>query len=153
MASGKIEKLVYEMALPIAQRLGYELVEAEYVKEGPNWFLRIYIDKPGGITIDDCQAMNDEIGPVIDREDPIEGSYFFEVSSPGLDRPLKSERDFEKYKGELVEVNLFAPVNGSKHYEGELIGKIDGMIVIKGKDGEISFAADGVSVVKRIIIF
>lgn len=92
MSRLKIEKLVEEMLQPILEKLRFELVDIEYKKEGGNWYLRIYIDKPGGITIDDCQTVSEQIGDLLDKEDPIPHSYYLEVSSPGLDRVLKKNR-------------------------------------------------------------
>jgi len=129
-------------------------VDVEYVKEGPNWYLRIYIDKPGGITIDDCKIVSEEVSDLLDKEDPIPQRYFLEVSSPGLERPLKKDSDFEKFKGELVEVRLFKAINGKKIYIGELIGLIDNKIVITLDSGEtIEFEKEKVSLVRRSIIF
>jgi len=154
MAENKVEKTVTQIALPIAEKLGYELVETEYVKEGPNYYLRIYIDCPEGITIDDCEKMNNAVEPALDAKDPIPQAYFLEISSPGLDRPLKSDRDFEKYTGEQVEVSLYEAIDGSKHYEGELKGKVNKEIIIKtDKDKEIFFPVEKVSTVKRSIKF
>ncbi|MDF2523912.1 MAG: hypothetical protein K0R31_1553, partial [Clostridiales bacterium] len=100
MAKRKIEETIAELALPIAEKNSFELVDVEFIKEGTNWYLRIYIDKPNGITLEDCQTVSEEISKKIDEIDPINQSYFLEVSSPGLDRPLKKEKDYEKYKGE-----------------------------------------------------
>jgi len=158
MAENKVEKRVFEMVLPLTENLGYELVDVEYVKEGPNYFLRIYIDKPEGVSLDDCQIINNIVEPVLDKEDPISAAYFLEICSPGLDRPLKTDRDFEKYNGEEVELNLFAAVDGVKHFEGVLLGKKDGIITIEvenKKEGikEISFPSEKISIIRRLIKF
>ncbi len=154
MAKRKIEDVVYEIALPIAARHSFELVDVEYVKEGANWYLRVYIDKPGGIMIDDCQAVSEELSDRIDELDPIESSYFLEVSSPGLERPLKKDKDFEKFKGNLVEVKVFQPIDGKKVFEGELVGLVDNRISIN-QDGKniLEFDRDKVASVKRVIRF
>ena len=154
MSRKKIEDIITEIALPITQENNYELVDVEFVKEGANWYLRIYIDKPGGITIDDCQIISEELSDKIDKADPIEQSYFLEVSSPGLERPLKKESDFEKFKGEQVEVKLFQPIEGKKVFEGELVGMVDGKIVINvGTTGNMEFEREKVSIVRRVIKF
>jgi ribosome maturation factor RimP len=154
MIKKKIEEIVTEIVLPIAQKHSYELVDVEFIKEGANWYLRVYIDKPGGIHIDDCQIVSHELSEKIDKIDPIEQSYFLEVSSPGLERPLKKDRDFEKYSGELVEMKLFQPVDGRKVFEGELQGLKDNIISIKQDNGElIGFEKDKVSKVRRVIKF
>lgn len=151
--SKNIQHAISEMVIPITEELNYELVDVEFVKEGSNWYLRVYIDKPGGITIDDCQAVSERLSDLLDKKDPIEQSYFLEVSSPGLDRPLKTERDFVKYKGEEVEVKLFQPVDGNKIFEGELVGLRDGSVVILQDGKELSFAREKTAIVRRVIKF
>ena len=155
MAGGKVVTAVENIAAPIVEALGMELIEVEYVKEGPSWYLRLYIDKRGGISIDDCQVVSEHVGEAIDAADPVTGAYIFEVSSPGLDRPLKNERDFKRYEGELVEVSLYAPVNGSKNYEGILKGLQDGYIVIEdtSSGAELRFEEKSVALTKRAIRF
>ncbi len=154
MARKKIEDIVTELALPIAEKHSFELVDVEYLKEGAHWYLRVYIDKPGGITIDDCQMVSEELGKKLDKADPIQQSYYLEVSSPGLDRPLKKERDFERYKGEQVEVKLFQPVDKQKVFEGELLGLENNIISIKLDDGSVmEFDRDKTATVKRVIKF
>ncbi|HHX18793.1 MAG TPA: ribosome maturation factor RimP [Clostridium sp.] len=154
MSKRKIEEIATNLAEPVVKKNSFELVDVEFVKEGPNWYLRIYIDKPGGITIDDCKVVSEEVSDLLDKEDPIPQSYFLEVSSPGLERPLKKDSDFEKFKGELVEVRLFKAINGKKIYAGELIGLIDNKIVISQDSMEtIEFEREKVSLVRRTIIF
>ncbi|PYG88409.1 ribosome maturation factor RimP [Ruminiclostridium sufflavum DSM 19573] len=148
-----IQQVITELAAPIAENLNYELVDVEFVKEGANWYLRIYIDKPGGIGIDDCQIVSEKISDILDKKDPIEQSYYLEVSSPGLERPLKTERDFIKYKGELVELKVFQPVDGKKIFEGELVGLIDNKIVINQEGNTIEFEKNKVAIVKRAVKF
>lgn len=153
MSRKKVEELVTDMATKVVDEYGFELVDVEFVKEGNNWYLRIYIDKPGGIMIDDCQVVSERISDMLDEADPIKQSYFLEVSSPGLDRPLKKESDFKRYKGQDVEVKLYEPYNGEKFFEGELVGLIDGNIVINTQQGELAFEKDKVAIVKRAIKF
>lgn len=154
MAKRRVEDIVAGLAKPIADRYSFELVDVEFLKEGTNWYLRIYIDKPNGITIDDCKTVSEELSEKLDKEDPIQQSYFLEVSSPGLDRPLKKERDFEKYKGEIVEVKLFESIEGKKIFEGELVGLIDNKVVIKTeKNIEMSFDREKTALVRRVIKF
>src|SRR5690606_39033189 len=127
MARKKVEDIVEELAVPVVEELSFELVDVEYLKEGANSYLMIYIDKQGGVTIDDWQAMSERMSNILEREDPIKQSYILEVSSPG-ERPLKKDRDFERFRGEFVEVRLYQPLNGKKIYEGELLG-LNGDIV------------------------
>ena len=105
---------------PILERNNFELVDVEYVKEGSAWYLRAYIDKEGGITVDDCEIVAREMNEILDREDYIEDSYVFEVSSPGLTRPLKKEKDYAKSIGKLIDIKLYKAVEGLKEYTGVL---------------------------------
>lgn len=131
MAEGKTAAIVREAVSGIIESMGYELVDVEYVKEGPNWYLRIYIDKEGGISIDDCVAVNDATEPVIDKLDPIENAYIFEVSSPGLDRPIKTDNDYRRALGKEIEVTLYAQQCGGKQHKGVLKGKEDGRVLLE----------------------
>ncbi|MBU5466741.1 ribosome maturation factor RimP [Virgibacillus sp. MSJ-26] len=110
------EKLVE----PILVKRDLELVDVEYVKEGPNWFLRVYIDKEGGVDIMECGEVSEELSEALDKEDPIKGAYFLEVSSPGVERPLKTKKDFQESINKNVHINLYAPINGEKELEGVL---------------------------------
>ena len=115
-----VHDLVFALAEPIILENGMELVDVEFVKEGPNWYLRIYIDKEDGIDLEDCQKISHLISDLLDKEDPIEQAYFLEISSPGIDRPLKKEKDFRKYEGHLVTVRTYSPVEGKKKLQGKL---------------------------------
>ncbi len=105
---------------PIVEGKGFELVDVEYVKEGGNWYLRAYIDKPGGITVDDCEVVSRAFSDILDEKDYIEDAYIFEVSSPGLGRPLKKEKDFLRSIGEEVEIRTYRPINRQKEFVGFL---------------------------------
>lgn len=154
MAHKDVAAIASGLAAPITERLGYELVDVEFVKEGAGWYLRIYIDKPEGVTLDDCQAVSEELGVLLDKADPIDRAYYLEVSSPGLDRPLKRDRDFEKYKGQDVDIKLYEPLNGVKDYTGRLEGLIDGKIVITdAKNKTMEFEKNIVAIVRRTIKF
>lgn len=148
MAHNRVELVVEELARPILEELKYELVDIEYKKEGGSWFLRFYIDKPGGITLDDCQIFSERIGELLDHHDPIPHRYYLEVSSPGLDRPLKRDEDFERYKGHRVCVKLYKSVNGEKNYYGQLVGLKDGNVVIQDGECTYSFPRDNVAMVR-----
>ncbi|MGN0407204.1 MAG: ribosome maturation factor RimP [Bacteroides sp.] len=114
------EKKTEELILPFIEANGFELVDVEYVKEGADWYLRVYIDKEGGITVNDCELISRAFNEVLDREDYIDDAYIFEVSSPGLLRPLKKDKDYERNLGRLLEIKLFAPLDGVKEFEAEL---------------------------------
>lgn len=120
----KTEKIVNrttELVEPYLEERSFELVDLEYVKEAGNWYLRIYIDKEGGITVDDCEVISRLMSDALDVEDYIDESYILEVSSPGLGRPLKKDRDFQRSIGEAVEIKLYRPLEHRKDYEGVLV--------------------------------
>lgn len=150
----KVEEEIYDIAHPVVTDNGMDLVDVEYVKEGQNWYLRLYIDKENGVSIDDCQLISEKVGTIIDEKDPIKTSYFLEVSSPGIERKLKKDSDFEKYKGSKVEIKLYKPIDGSKAYIGELVGLIDqNVTIIEEKKGQMSFNKEDVSQVKTVFEF
>ena len=114
----KIEELVQ----PILQEMNLELVDIEYVKEGRDWFLRVYIDTPqGGIDIEQCAQVSEQLSVKLDEEDPIKENYFLEVSSPGAERPLKKEADYVAAVGKYVYIKTYEPINGAKEFEGTLL--------------------------------
>ncbi len=120
MKKADIEKRTEELVMPIIERFGYELWDVEYVKEGSDYYLRIYADKEGGFTVDDCEAVSRAIDPLLDEEDFISDAYILEVSSPGLTRKLVKDRDFDRSIGRLIRVNLYKAVDGEKSYVGNL---------------------------------
>lgn len=132
----KVTETVAALAAPLAEELGLEIWDVEYVREAGQWFLRVYIDKDGGVGIDDCEALSRALDPVLDEKDPIPDSYVFEVSSAGAERELKRPGDFERYMGSLAEVRLYRPVDGSKSFVGTLAGYENGNVrlTIAGKD-------------------
>ena len=115
-----IEKRTEELILPIVEEQGFELVDVEYVKEGGTMYLRAYIDKPGGIAVNDCETVSRALSDLLDKEDYIADSYILEVSSPGLGRPLKKEKDFRRSVGKAVEIRLYRAVDRKKEFEGIL---------------------------------
>jgi len=116
----KVTELVEEMVTPILAELHLELVDVEYVKEGPNWFLRVSIDKESGVDIDECAAVSEKLSEKLDEVDPITENYFLEVSSPGAERPLKKDKDFERAIGKNVFVKTYEPIDNEKAFEGML---------------------------------
>ena len=146
---------VRKLVEPVVRSFDLSLWDVEYVKEGSEWYLRITIDKPDGITIEDCEKVHMAIDPLLDEADPIEDSYHLEVSSPGLERSLTEPFHFEACKGWDVEVKLYAPVDGSKSFTGELLGRSDdGAVTLKLPDGAKKvFARESVASVKTIASF
>lgn len=153
--SANTEKRIEELIQPTVTEMGYELVDVEFVKEGPNWYLRIFIDKEGGVTIDDCEAVSKTLEKIFDEKDPIEQAYFLEISSPGIDRPLKKKEDFIKYNGEMVDVKLYKPYEGSKEYTGKLVGydENDGTVTIAVDDKNIAFTKKEIAGIRLAVIF
>ncbi|MBO8126384.1 MAG: ribosome maturation factor RimP [Firmicutes bacterium] len=154
MSRSQVEQVVTELAEPEVSDLGYDLIDVEFTKEGRHFFLRVYIDKPGGVTIDDCQKVAERLNPLLDAADPINQQYIFEVSSPGAERPLKTERDFELGKGRFVHVNTYAPINGAKEFEGVLLGKQNGVVSLELDEGEtIGIPEDKIAKIRFAIRF
>ena len=114
------EKKTEEMILPFLQEHAYTLVDVEYVKEAGNYYLRLYIDKEGGFSLDDCELVSRHLSDLLDKDDFIEGSYILEVSSPGLGRPLKKEKDYVRNLGRMIELKLFKEEQGARNFTGIL---------------------------------
>ncbi len=129
MAAG-VEKKVEEIFLKLAEDTDFELVDVEYVKER-DWYLRIFVDKPGGVDLDDCQILSEKIGEILDKESFINGSYILEVSSPGIDRVLKKDKDFIREKGKKVDVSLYAPIDGQKNLTGTLVERDEKFLTLE----------------------
>ncbi|WP_316568522.1 ribosome maturation factor RimP [Neobacillus sp. YIM B06451] len=124
----KVTEVVEELATPIVNDLGLELVDVEYVKEGRDWFLRLYIDKENGVDIEECGTVSERLSEKLDELDPIPHNYFLEVSSPGAERPLKKEKDFINSIGKNVFIKTYEPIDGEKSFEGTLL-EYDGQTV------------------------
>lgn len=144
----KVTDLVTELAAPIAEAHGCELWDVEYVKEAGTWFLRVYIDREDGVSINDCEAISRELDPILDERDPIPGSYTFEVSSAGAERPLKKPSDFERFTGHLVEVKLYHAIEGRKNHIGTLSSYDDGAVEIEISGKKIRFEKSDVAGVR-----
>lgn len=154
MAKSNTEKKVLPLLEPIVEEKGLELVDVEFVKEGANWYLRIYIDKDGGVSIDDCEGVSRTLEAKLDETDPIEQAYILEVSSPGIDRPLKKDADFVKFQGEIIDVKLYKAVDGKKQYQGKLLGLEDGVISLEEEDGTVrTFTQKESADVRLAVIF
>ena len=132
----KITELTAELAAPAIAEQGCTLWDVEYIREGGEWFLRLYIDKVGGVSINDCEAISRPVSDLLDEADPIEGSYTFEVSSAGLERALKKPEHFTACMGQEVDVKLYRAMDGAKEYTGVLEGYEDGAVTVNGKTFE-----------------
>lgn len=143
-----------ELITPILDRMNFELVDVEYVKEGGTWYLRAYIDKEGGITVNDCEAVAREMNEILDREDFVEDSYVFEVSSPGLGRPLKKEKDYIRSMGKEVEIRTYRAINREKEFYGILSAYDENTVMIKTEDGtEMTFEKSDIALIRLAFDF
>ena len=145
----KVTERVLALAEPVAAECGCEVWDVEYVREAGAWYLRLYIDKPSGVSIDDCEAVSRALDPILDEADPIPTSYIFEVSSAGAERTLKRPADFARFAGEEVEVRHYQPVAGAKSHVGALVSRSDdGTVTIAVKGENMSFPAAQVAQVR-----
>ena len=149
----KVTELVAALAAPIAEQNGCTLWDVEYVREAGQWFLRVYIDKPEGISINDCEAVSRPLSDALDEADPIEGSYVLEGSSAGADRPLKKPAHFQQFLGAEVDVRLYRPLDGRKEYTGVLKGYDGGDVTIETAGEARTFVKKDVAQVRLTVHF
>ncbi len=149
----KITQQVWQLAEPIVRARGCSIWDVEYVREGADWFLRIYIDKAGGVDIADCEAISRALDPILDERDPIPTSYTFEVCSAGLERVLKRPEDFAAYLGADVLVKLYRPKNGGKEFAGKLAGYDGGDVSITVGEKTLTFPKAEVALVRLRVDF
>lgn len=148
------ERRTEELLLPILSKRNFELVDVEYVKEGSTWYLRAYIDKEGGITVNDCEDVAREMNPVLDELDYVEGSYTFEVSSPGLGRPLKKEKDYVRNMGQEVEIHTYRPIQHEKQFFGRLSSYDDKSVTILTEDDTaLTFEKSDIALIRQALDF
>ena len=148
----KVTETVTALAAPVAEKLGLELWDVEYIREAGQWFLRVYIDKDGGVSINDCEALSRALDPVLDEADPIPDSYVFEGSSAGAERELKRPGDFARFMGSGAEVRLYTPVNGSKSFVGTLSGYRDGDVTLTIAGKETTFEKPQIAQVRLRVL-
>ena len=149
----KVTELVAEFARPIVEAHGCELWDVEYVREGSDYFLRLYLDKEGGVNIDDCEAVSRAVDPILDEKDPIPGSYHFEVCSAGLERVLKRPSDFQRFLGSPITVKLYRPRNGLKEIPCVLIAYDQGKLTVEAGKETITFEKSEVAQVRLRVEF
>lgn len=143
-----------QLLTPMMEEYNFELVDVEYVKEAGNWFLRAYIDKEGGITVDDCEKVSRRLSDLLDEKDFIPDAYILEVSSPGLGRQLKKDKDFKRSLGEEVEIKLYKAINKQKDFEGILTDFDQEKLVIEQADGKtVEFARADIAMVRLALDF
>ncbi|MBR4207553.1 MAG: ribosome maturation factor RimP [Lachnospiraceae bacterium] len=151
--ANRYEVLAEEMVTPLAEGLGLSIYDVEYVKEGKEHYLRVYIDKPGGVDINDCEALSRLFSDKLDETDPIPEAYIMEVSSPGLGRTLKKDRHFEKSLGEETEIKLYEAVDGEKIFTGVLKAFDKDTITLETENGERNFERKAVALARLTIDF
>lgn len=153
----KVTEVVEELVTPILDEMQLELVDIEYVKEGKNWFLRIFIDSDNGIDIEQCGIVSEKLSEKLDEVDPIPYNYFLEVSSPGAERPLKKAADFERAVGKNVHIKTYEPIEGEKEFEGELTAFDGDTVTIavkqKTRKKEIQIPYEKVASARLAIVF
>ena len=149
----KVTEIVWDLAAPVAEENGCELWDVEYVREAGTWFLRLYLDKEGGVDIMDCENVSRVVSDLLDEADPIEGSYTFEVSSAGAERVLKRPGDFERFMGSPVLVKLYKNKDGRKEFAGHLAGYEDGAITLTVGKQTLTFQKDEVAMCRLRIEF
>ena len=150
----KVTEIVAELAAPVAAEFGCELWDTEYVREAGQWFLRLYLDKDGGVDILDCEAVSRRVSDLLDELDPIEASYIFEVSSAGAERPLKRPSDFQQFMGSPVLVKTYQPKDGRKEFAGKLAGYDNGAVLLDMGGAEpVRFEKNEVALVRLRVEF
>ena len=149
----KVTEQVAEFARPIVEAQGCQLWDVEYVREGSEYFLRLYLDKEGGVDIDDCEAISRAMDPILDEKDPVPGSYHFEVCSAGLERALKRPGDFERFMGSPITVKLYRPYNGLKELPCVLRGYDSGKLTVESGKETITFEKSQVALVRLRVEF
>ncbi|MEG0805219.1 MAG: ribosome maturation factor RimP [Lachnospiraceae bacterium] len=147
------EQRCEEMLLPLIEKNHFELVDVEYVKEGSNWYLRAYIDKEGGINVDDCELVSRAFSELLDENDFIEGTYILEVSSPGLGRPLKKEKDFIRSMGQEVEIRTYKAINKEKEFYGILTKYDTDTVTIETDNETLTFQRPEIALIRLAFDF
>jgi len=154
MASKKdIESMTLRLVDPLANEHGFECVDVEFVKEAGHFYLRVFLDKPEGITVNDCEVVSRALEAKLDIKDPIKDPYILEVSSPGLDRPLKKDKDFERHLGDMIELKLYKAVDKVKDFTGELNAYDDEKLTISIEEELVTFNRKDVAIIRLAIIF
>ncbi len=153
MTNKEILNAVESYLKPIVEEVGVEVCDVELVKEGPNLYLRIYIDKEEGVNISDCESVSRKVEVVLDEKDPIAAPYILEVSSPGIDRPLKKDSDYEKYSGEIVDLKLYKAIDKQKEFQGELVGLNNNIVTVIVDGKTMEFNKADIAICRLAVIF
>ncbi|MCR6545891.1 ribosome maturation factor RimP [Dehalobacterium formicoaceticum] len=151
--NSSVKETVENILRPLVESAGYDLVDLEYKKEGGNWYLRLFIDHDNGIDHTACEQVSNLVGDELDQRDPIPHSYILEVSSPGIERPLKTAKDFVRFSGEKVHIKLFAAKNKQKEFIGILLGMEDHQVALATDSSKILFDLDEIASAQLIVDF
>lgn len=156
--SKSVKERTAEIAKPFIDAMDLELVDIEYVKEGKDWFLRLFVDKPGGVDIEDCGQLSERLSEKLDEVDPIKGAYYLEVSSPGAERPLKTKEDLRNQIEKQIHVSLYQHINKEKSYEGKLISFDDSDTVViefndRGRKKQVEIPYDKIAKARLAVSF
>lgn len=156
--SKNVKEYTTEIVTPILVTMNLELVDIEYVKEGKDWFLRVFIDKPGGVDIEECGQVSEQLSEKLDEHDPIKSAYYLEVSSPGAERPLKTRVDLSNQIGNQIHVSLYQHINSEKSYEGKLISFDDTDLVViefndRGRKKQVEIPYDKIAKARLAVSF
>lgn len=149
----KLTDKIFELLEPTVRGLGYELYDVEYEKEYDNWVLTLFIDRPEGVSLDDCELVSNAVDPILDEADPIEQAYYLSVSSVGLDRPLKKDKDFNRNLGGKIDIRLYAPVDGKKELTGTLVSFTADELTVALAKGEKTLARKACALIRPHIDF
>ncbi|OYD09942.1 ribosome maturation factor RimP [Paludifilum halophilum] len=151
--SRKVSEAVERLAVPILDEEGLELYDTEFTKEGKNWFLRVYIDRPEGkVDLDDCKRISERLSTELDRQDPISGAYYLEVSSPGAERPLKRDWHFKRAVGSPVFLKTYEAIDGRKKFEGKLIRYTPESVTVEIEGEPVEIPTDKVAKARRVLV-
>ncbi len=152
--SNNLADIVFKMTEPITTEFNLELVDVEYLKEGGQYILRVYIDRDEGVTLDDCQNVSARLSDLLDEQDPIPGTYTLEVSSPGIDRPLKKDPDFVRFAGYNVDISTYKPTyNKKKKFTAELVGLVDDKVALLIDDERVEIPRDQIAKINLAVEF
>lgn len=146
----KITTVLTERVTPVVEELGYELVDIEYKKEGTNWYLRIFIDSEQGIGLEDCQKVSRKLDSLLDEWDIIPNAYFLELSSPGLERPIRKQTDYLRFVGQNVKIKTHEAIDSRKKFSGEILGIVDGIVSLKVDDATINIPFEKIASAKLV---
>ena len=149
----KLTDMVFEICEPTVRQLGYELYDVEFQKEYDNWVLTLFIDRPEGVSLDDCELVSNAVDPLLDEADPIEQAYYLSVSSIGIDRPLKKDKDFDRNIGKKLDVRLYAPIGGKKELVGILASHTAESFVLETEKGQQELSKKACALIRPHIDF